>query len=710
MGRQGLTINNLSKISEIKDFFHAELTSDSFYFSNVSLFFRTPFQVARDICLQLSGAWEPHYDDIIGHSDLGKRDYNTNVEMWIDKEAYGKETVIKSFNIAAALQREWQKRGLIPAIVLVFSGKNELGADNECFLYALQKLYTGLTICLLTEKKTNIFHLDWSIGHELRKVNPELSLILFETANFGTDHAAIAELNTKFGIATDLHGNTIAHAGLYDSNPKKIIQLAWQASGKGNFYSASQLLEYGYAHAKTPDARLEYLVNLQIVRLTHGYFHDASMQEYPDSIRQTKYIKVLQYCKAYCGTMSGQIGVAKTYYEEMGFFPEMEAEDLEGFYRLNIYALFNHLVKKREVAESIEKRIETGLAQFPLKSVQLNYINSINLARIYKQAGRLELAELYYKKAYMSIRGCYIDYDNIYKHAALARLSEAKNEPEKALFLWILSAMFWSAKKCKEALSFRAIALILNHPIEPNFVVAEKDIEYKYIEIITRALGVLNRHAPPEKNDAVAVGLLSENLDMAADAGYVLLPGKFGAILKNVVSDTTKPASETKAADEKNIREGSALMRLINGVLDSFLQLSPDSGKKIWLMDDCHPDGAPLEWLAVSGQCYILGIRSVIDSKGHHYLTDEEKTDLEKRISVTSSSALSEVNISSGISFVRYKRYFADRILTGEEANVLGLLKKNRSIGEIQLKKGIDLRSLRTMAFEKRIVQFEIMD
>lgn len=681
-------------------------------FSNFSQYIKAPYHLARDLCQQVAPGSLPQLLKIIEHVHVGKRDYLTNIDRWIDKEAFGKEYVVRAQDAAEFLCDAWKQNHTGVPNLLLFRGREKIGRDTEMILYFMQRNLGSFPVyCLQTEALSPLM-LEWEIRDSetcapsdlYLQLHPEIggpntiSLAGNNSLQQVTDpaeasrhyYARFLEL-TQQKIDPQVFQKGFSPAHYFKGQPKEILRMAWRASFLGDYPLAESLALEGYQQSTEASIKEEYLANLQIIRLTHGYFEEAALQEFPKEIHTEKHFRVLWYSKAYCGTITRHLDIAGKGFEALGFSETLADRTVEDVYRLNIYALFQYLSKNVDKAKEIEHIIELRLDALPDPPVQIVYLNSMNQARLFKYQKEYDRSFTYYQKAWKAIEGSLIDYDLIYHPASFARLAEARGDWQEAYDMWVNSALYWSAKRCKEALAFRALGLILGKPVSAKEIVSRERMAQAYESRIRESAAKAGISLPQPSDLPRPIRYLSTCSKPKSEWSVHLLPGKIAVINGMGPSDARVDCP--------------SLNQLLNGILQAaFPEVAPQKGS-MWVVDDTYSQGLPLEPTASYTQAFLHGIPTVLV---HGKPPPQTPAALESRLNVELSPGIERIIEDENKSLAVYKRYRPDYFLSFKESSLLKHLQENGPVSlQHLLQPGeYNLNLLKKMCFDARLIQF----
>src|SRR5207247_3985118 len=109
----------------------------------------------------------------------------------------------------------------------------------------------------------------------------------------------------------------------------------------------------------------------------------------------------------------------------------------------------------------IEETIQAALGRITTGRWQLTYINSLNMARLYRRRGDFDAAQRSYREAFATSFGTWSDSDAIYANVCAARVHEARRWYASALHAWGRAALYWVSSAVPEAIARRVTRTIL---------------------------------------------------------------------------------------------------------------------------------------------------------------------------------------------------------------------------------------------------------
>lgn len=366
-----------------------------------------------------------------------KNAYENAIDLWVDLESAGESTVLVAKSLAAEFTRYIKNKML--NIHVIINLKNKMTRDNQLFIHYLQEQSNQVVVSYSdVVKSIKIPRYD---GHYL-----------------------------NWFTAGKLD---------YSLNVKNIFDYAWSCAEIGAEQIGVRVLEIG--HRQTAESYLQnlYLIQIQFMRIASQYYLDAAEECRVVSEEFSEFVRLMNLTKAWGSVLSRQLDKAEHYFELAGVNVDHVPSDIDDLYRMNIFALLQHLKGRTDDAFAIELRIKDAINQLKKPRPQVTYINSINLARLYRHAGKYDEAKAHYDLAFSMDRGFKSETDYIYEKVCYGMLFEKSGKYQEALIFWLKAAIFWLLAKTPEALGWRAIRAIA----QPDF----KPRSYLNIDIINEA-------------------------------------------------------------------------------------------------------------------------------------------------------------------------------------------------------------------------------
>jgi tetratricopeptide (TPR) repeat protein len=377
----------------------------------------------------------------------------------------------------------------------------------------------------------------------------------------------------------------------------------------------------------------------------------------------------------------------------------------EYLYLKNIAAL--NRVNLGDVAGALaaEREIEEDLAALPTRDVRLEYVNSINLARLHRRRGEFDLARAGYERAFATTWGLRTDNDLIYGNVCHARLEAARGWHEGALLAWLRAALHWAAADTPEAVGWRTVAAVLGRRAHPD-----EDV----VEAVSAALADVLL----EEASAVPAGRRDPEPD-AEGPVFVRAPELPGTVraFRRIVG--ARGWSAIRAEDEAPPAVDGPAARRLRRVVGSMIRSGEDGDEAaapgLFVVDDRlgrELAANPVEMIETAVRLAVPRVRyEAVDTE----LTPALRVALEGSLRVSLSPAVGRVLRHDGEASVTFRRYRGAQDLTGDEARLLGLVEEEAPVELLWRRSGTHdplpsfVRALRTLEW-KRVVEIRLTE
>ncbi|GEM_PF-6591610 len=367
------------------------------------------------------------------------QNYKSSIDLWVDLESSGEITVLMAKHLSQLIKKTMQIYD-VNLVALQMQSTEGITRDNHFLIKYLQK-------------------------ETLVTIEENLSLQLNSYDCLPYYSWVSSEVDDEFD---------------YTLGTQIILNYAWRCAALGAEQIAFKMLESGIQLARLQYLENLYLVQLQFMRIASQYYLEAARETRKISNKFSSLAKTYYLTKAWGSILDRRIDTAGHYFQLANVTMELPVDNIESLYRLNIFALFQHLNGNINNAFSLEKKIYQTINDGRISSPQIHYINSINLARLYRYTGDYSSAQDYYHRAFSSSAQTKSDSSFIYANACYGMLYEKTGEHNKALEHWLLVVLFWLSADTPEALGWRAVRAIALPNYQPR---TEFDIH-----IITEAL------------------------------------------------------------------------------------------------------------------------------------------------------------------------------------------------------------------------------
>jgi Uri superfamily endonuclease len=458
------------------------------------------------------GAWKGHWvlnelsnqlglkpyekvQPLIGVDSEGN-DYADTIGLLIDNESIGDQNFIIAYEQCKKIIARISELELEWVIIIAPLQKTQWQKENIQFIELLTQglKKTNCELGVVSYGDTNLpehWHIDYRykvpknhinkvgcavpglIEHKLFKL-----LALHDSDDFLALSSNLIVVSPKLrsGNFQEIEDSMIAASKLKYSHLSAAIELRQLTESSDTFFlqleASKRFAEGGYGIAlyilesirncvKSANELISVIAMIQNIRIALMYFDDAAAEELPDLQLSDEQKASLYQSKAWGLVMTNQSEKAEPYFELARNFLSEEKHPRLYLYLLNISALNKLKNGKTDEAFAFEKRIEKELAKQKKRDWHVDYINSINQARLYKYIKDFESAEKYYQKAFDTNRNLKVESDYLYTNLCLAQLEELKGNINGAFIFWLRTCLHWLSNEVPEALAPRVAQAIL---------------------------------------------------------------------------------------------------------------------------------------------------------------------------------------------------------------------------------------------------------
>ena len=333
-------------------------------------------------------------------------------------------------------------------------------------------------------------------------------------------------------------------------------------------------------------------------------------------------------------------------------------------YLLNISALNRLNLGDFDGAMAMEKEIEAKLYEHEIRDYHLCYINSINLARLYRLASDFDLSAAYYDRAFGTTAGARTESDLVYANVCMARLHGACGRFLNAFQAWLRASLHWLSSDVPEAFSWRVLSAILGRKAVPAQI---------HVEQIAEALSLHLRTAA----EAAGIGVMSDTRSTARAPAFVRVDY---ALADNPATDVLLSAQAIGATGFSVIGTDEVFQSALNGphwrslatlvtALAGVAAGAPQLSEYRTILVD---DGLGQEMAGcrseLVGACLRLSIGRAHFNDEVWTLSPERRAALLEDSTICVGPAVSHLDNSHTVIF---KRYLPPRLLSGEEAELM---------------------------------------
>ncbi len=244
-------------------------------------------------------------------------------------------------------------------------------------------------------------------------------------------------------------------------NPALLWEYGRSLFDAGGLNIAIRLLERAIGASRTPTERAVFEILLQGARILSRRFEDAAGMSLQQHLAPDLH-GWLWFTRGWALTMLEKAAEAEPCLERARDLLLRENGDKDEYlYVLNISALNRLKLGDWDGAFALEQQIRSALDRVATGRWQIAYINSLNLARLYRRRGDSDAAEQRYLEAFSTSYGAWSDSDMLYLCVCLAKLYEARRQYRDALYAWVRAALYWGSCMVPEAIGSRVTNAIV---------------------------------------------------------------------------------------------------------------------------------------------------------------------------------------------------------------------------------------------------------
>jgi tetratricopeptide (TPR) repeat protein len=687
-------------------------------------------QVAREFCAQL--AVKPLVAEFLAAETMNRDQdieiaYADVIGKFIDAEASGDRATITSLHYARQIRDVAQ--GATPRVFMVVIPRYGMPWEPENVLFirlfaqALKSTRSTLALIATGEGDPEVpvdWTIAWSGGAQTSRTNtgddivglipgviaPDLADMFHATGLPGRENliplanghwlvpferrrppTAVPRLDfDRLGTLARSHGWLDAYAQYYGNkmyvDPWFLYAQAQQRFAEGGTGITLRLMERALAQVRVG---LEWGIlqaYAQGLRVASFRFADAAgIADPPTTLPADLHCFLLQ-CKGWGLVMIDELAHAEECFRRARELTDPESRDRrEYLYLLNISALCRMKAGELEIALGLELEIEERRKRLSPPDRRLQYVNAINIARLYRRRGQPEKAERYFRDAFATTLGARTESDAVHANVILARLSTASGKHAQAFIYWMRAGLHWAASDVPEAVGGRIVRHIIAGAPEGGASVPE----------------------------AVAASLSACILSAAADSGLAevlrVLPGLVldtGCAPTFVRAESARRTLPHATIDSAVLSAGLSVFAMreaiephTNGehsmrlriLLYTLLEMLAPPGFLTAIRTIVVDDSLGREMAATPEElvaaCVRLDVRHVAIEGDVRSFTVDDCAKIERCLRVHVGCAVESVVFRDGCAEVSFKRYFSPTSLTVEESRLLTFVENGPTVDEI---------------------------
>ena len=716
-------------------------------------------QVARDFCEQLAidlsccehpAPVETSEDRSIAIS------YADIVGEFIDAEARGDRSTIESLNFAKWIIRKVEADA--PRLFMVVAPRYAIPWESENILFirlfaqALKGTRCGLVLIAADESDPDVpvdWNVNWSGGAQappaitgedivglvpgviapeladtLRRAELPLRENLIPLANGyllvpperRRDPKNVPRLEfDRLGMAARPYGWLDAYAQFHGNNmyvePWFLFAEARRRFAEGGTEITLRLLERAIAHIRMG---LDWGVlqsYAQGLRVASRRFTDAGRIPDPPTTFPNDMRSFLLQSKGWGLVMTGDLPLAGHCFRQARALTDRTGGDRrEYLYLLNIFALYQLKIGEIEDALATEREIEERRQRLSRPDRRLQYVNSINIARLYRRLGDLQKAEEYFGDAFSTALGARSESDAIYANVVLAKLYEKYGKHRHAFTYWMRAGLHWAASDTPEAVGGRTIGYILGEKLRPGANMPEAIAASLSASILS---AMANSGAIESTHGLRWLDLNGRSAPVFARTERIRRILPHAVIPRALLTSGFSILATQDVVMPQILGENSTRLRvLLYTLLEALAPPGFLAEIETLVVDDAFGREIPSTLEELLPVCVRLGVQDVAIMGKVITLNPNIRARIERSLQARIGCAVESLAFHDEHAIVFFKRYLPPTILTLEGSRLLALIENNTTVDEILRRCGESdstedvLRLLRELE-EKRVLNID---
>jgi hypothetical protein len=477
------------------------------------------------------------------------------------------------------------------------------------------------------------------------------------------------------------------HGNNFFVNSTFLAEQAWERFQEGGGGIGLRLLERARVCAQTRTDRAAFQAQLQGMRIALARFEEAAAEPDPPPGRYEPVRAFIRVAKGWGLAMQAPPGPerALTYLRWSSAFGPIQtnseallgsprAEEREHLFLLNIRALAQMKVGDLDAALDAEKEIHRrGRALVP-RDWTLEYINAINLARLYRRTGNFMAAAEWYQTAFATTVGARTWPEAVHANVWEAIMAAERGDAANSARAWIRAALHWVAAGAPEGLGARVASAILGRRPEPGEDLAES-VSACLLDSV-RTSWAQAGHEMREEDLTTAPSVVS--LSALARAGDVPpMASAVGAAGWSVL--LTEGAASYTCLSSSHM----ALRRFLGVVIGAAALRARNGGPVTIVIDDELGMELPTTRGALIASALRLNIATVVFDGRVLQIDPTSRCELACAQHARIGSAVWRIDLDSGSAVVHFKRHLPSRILDCEDTEIVRAIEGCPAVGEL---------------------------
>lgn len=547
--------------------------------------------------------------------------YKNNIDLWVDLESLGDITCLLAKELAYQLAEHINDLHLVKITYVCYSEKN-LTRDNYVLLNYLTKLSSKFSIAY----------------------NPKF------------------EAKKQFDDAIYLKWPSLAgsHHLDYNHHIAIVLNYAWRCAELGAEIIGFRILQQAIKQVSSNDLKSLYRSQLQYMRVASQHYQAAADEEVHAEDLDPELHHALYLTKAWGCILSRQIDRAKYCFSQAGMSMHYQPSDINSLYRMNIFALLQHLSGNTHNALLIENSIQSAIQQLNEPRPQIEYINSINLARLNRYTRNFSQSISHYNAAFNTVTGIKSETDFIYSNVCYGMLHEKQADSTKALHHWLKASLHWLVSDTPEALGWRAVRAIMQPDFKPRSQLNPDRISHALFGKLRELADACDININLKKTPHLAI-ILGDHTSHFQNSQSYAIDG-----LSTITSQFRSTITYSSAQIE--------LAHLVTALLYFYLPIT-ETNVTTLIVDRTDGNEIPQNLHSVMRSCLLHNIFQVTINHKKIHLDYKLRCLLQENLLLTPSPSILEFKyMQCDYPYVKHKRYYYRKRLTKSESELLQIL------------------------------------
>ncbi len=474
-----------------------------------------------------------------------------------------------------------------------------------------------------------------------------------------------------------------AYAHLYgDPQQADVDRLRQETSlrfAEGSHDIAFQLIERALRCARDTIEAGAVMLQAQSMRIALMRFAEAAQAPAPAVELPADLRGALCQCKAWGLVMINRSDEAEPYFQQARDLLKDYEQSRYYLYLLNISALNKLRLGQIDQALELEQRIERQIADVGKTDWHLQYINFINLARLYRKMGDFARAEQYYTRAFATHDNLRSDSDLVYINVCLAHLNMERQQHGAAFICWLRAALHYVSSAVPEALAPR-VARAITEQAPPTDITGPETVAAAlraWLQQTGEAAGinpVVFAQQPMElpPTTPVPVFVRTEELPLSEQTAAF---GSHGWSVLGLPDLVVPPAYRGPQYDQ--------LCRLLYALIEESCPPFTQLHAQTIAIDTRYGREMAISALELLYSCIRLGVKHVWFAGKTLTLTPELIHDVTQKSLVSLSAGLAYARFVGPNLCVYFKRYREPVLLSIEQSKLVSLIDTGKTVGDI---------------------------